>query len=238
MPPLMATGDIDSLAFIGGSKAADDLIRKHPEPHRLKLFLQLEAKNMGIVLRDLFEDNSDTEFLENTIQNLVTGALSFNGQRCTAIKLIFAPFEHAANLASMVSDLVESLPVGLPWEEHDIEYTRDGVTKTSKAFSQITPLPNKTRVAYMQKLIDDAVSKGAKILNKNGGKIIGGENSTLMVPAVLYPVDTRMDIYHEEQFGPIVPIASYENLNEGKLLLSLCQILFGLVFLSICTFTI
>ena len=41
-------GDIDGLAFIGGSKAADDLVKKHPEPHRLKLFLQLEAKNMAV----------------------------------------------------------------------------------------------------------------------------------------------------------------------------------------------
>ena len=48
MPPLMATGAIDALAFIGGSKAADDLIRQHPHPHRLKVFLQLEAKNMGV----------------------------------------------------------------------------------------------------------------------------------------------------------------------------------------------
>lgn len=48
MPFLMKTGDIDALAFIGGSKAADDLIRQHPYPHRLKVFLQLEAKNMGV----------------------------------------------------------------------------------------------------------------------------------------------------------------------------------------------
>lgn len=48
MPPLMASGAIDGLAFIGGSSAADDLIRQHPHPHRLKVFLQLEAKNMGV----------------------------------------------------------------------------------------------------------------------------------------------------------------------------------------------
>ena len=48
MPPLMATGDVDGLAFIGGSSAADDLIAKHPHPHRLKVFLQLEAKNMAV----------------------------------------------------------------------------------------------------------------------------------------------------------------------------------------------
>jgi glyceraldehyde-3-phosphate dehydrogenase (NADP+) len=48
MPPLMKTGAIDALGFIGGSKAADQLIKQHPHPHRLKLFLQLEAKNMAV----------------------------------------------------------------------------------------------------------------------------------------------------------------------------------------------
>lgn len=48
MPPLMNTGDIDGLAFIGGANAADDLIGQHPHPHRLKVFLQLEAKNMAV----------------------------------------------------------------------------------------------------------------------------------------------------------------------------------------------
>ena len=36
MPPIMATGKVDIFAFIGGSKAADALLKIHPEPHRLK----------------------------------------------------------------------------------------------------------------------------------------------------------------------------------------------------------
>lgn len=48
MPPIMASGDVDGLAFIGGSDAADKLILQHPHPHRLKVFLQLEANNMGV----------------------------------------------------------------------------------------------------------------------------------------------------------------------------------------------
>jgi len=48
MPPVMQSGAIDGLAFIGGSNAADDLIGKHPQPHRLKVFLQLEANNMAV----------------------------------------------------------------------------------------------------------------------------------------------------------------------------------------------
>ena len=60
----------------------------------------------------------------------------------------------------------------------------------------------------MQELVDDAVSKGAKILNKNGGKSIG----TFYFPTVLFPIDNTMRIYHEEQFGPVIPILKYDNL--------------------------
>lgn len=90
MPPLMKEGSIDGLAFIGGSNAADNLIKDHPYPHRLKIFLQLEAKNMGIFLSDLFIDNNTnkeatttTTLLDHSIDEAVKGSLSFNGQRCT-----------------------------------------------------------------------------------------------------------------------------------------------------------
>ena len=49
-------------------------------------------------------------------------------------------------------------------------------------------------------LIDDAVSKGAEVINKGGGET----NHSFVFPAVLYPVDESMKVYHEEQFGPVV----------------------------------
>lgn len=203
MPPLMKTGDIDALAFIGGSKAADDLIGQHPHPHRLKVFLQLEAKNMGIFLSDLFEKSKAQE-LSIALDQAVLGSLSFNGQRCTALKLFFIPTAHGDAFASMLAKRIEALNVGLPWQ------TFEG---NNGKYSNITPLPNRKRVEYMQELIEDAVSKGAKIMNKDGGKVIGGKESSLMVPAVLYPVTKDMDIYYEEQFGPIVPITTYDSLD-------------------------
>ena len=203
MPPLMETGMIDGLAFIGGSKAADDLIQTHPQPHRLKVFLQLEAKNPAIFLPDLFA-TSEEAALDHVINEAVSGGLSYNGQRCTALKIMFAPKGSDATLvAKRIAEKVESMHVGLPWQKFG---------DNNKSYSQITPLPNLKRVAYMKKLIDDATSKGAKIMNKNGGAIVGGSESTLMVPAVLYPVTPDMDLYKEEQFGPIVPVAEYDSM--------------------------
>lgn len=94
------------------------------------------------------------------------------------------------------------MTVGLPWQT----WNDDG------SYSSITPLPNQKRIAVMKRLIDDAVSKGAKILNENGGMVIGGPDSTLMVPAVLYPVTKDMSIYYEEQFGPVIPVTTYDSL--------------------------
>ena len=50
------------------------------------------------------------------------------------------------------SAAVDQLKFGLPWE--------DG--------SFLTPLPEPKKPAYIKNLIDDAISKGAKIMNKRG----------------------------------------------------------------------
>jgi glyceraldehyde-3-phosphate dehydrogenase (NADP+) len=44
MPPLMESGGIDALAFIGRSTSASALIKAHPEPHRLHVLAQMDSK--------------------------------------------------------------------------------------------------------------------------------------------------------------------------------------------------
>jgi glyceraldehyde-3-phosphate dehydrogenase (NADP+) len=186
MGPLMASGAIDVLAFIGGSKAADALIKSHPNPHRLKIFLQLEGKNAGIVLPD-----AD---VATAAEQITVGALTYNGQRCTAVKLILVHESLAAALLPELVQRIERLVVGQPW------------TPSVK----ITPLPEPNKPAYLQELIADALAKGARIMNANGGTLVG----SLMTPAVLYPVDKSMRLWHEEQFGPVVPVAVYRDVVE------------------------
>ncbi|MBI3039521.1 aldehyde dehydrogenase family protein, partial [bacterium] len=79
--PLMTSGKIDVLAFIGSCKVADILRKQHPVPHRLRSVLGLGAKNPAIVLSDACIDSA--------VKECVLGALSYNGQRCTALKIIF-----------------------------------------------------------------------------------------------------------------------------------------------------
>jgi glyceraldehyde-3-phosphate dehydrogenase (NADP+) len=184
--PMMKSGRINSLAFIGSSTVADILKKQHPKPHRLRSVLGLEAKNPAIILADADPAQTAAE--------VVTGALSFNGQRCTALKLIFVHQKISETFLSKLAEEVEKLKTGMPWE--------NGV--------RITPLPELRMVQYQLDLIKDAVRKGAKIINPSGG----ASNLTFIFPAVLFPVNENMRIFHEEQFGPVIPVVPYKNLKE------------------------
>jgi glyceraldehyde-3-phosphate dehydrogenase (NADP+) len=181
---LMASGKIDVFAFIGTNKAASALKKLHPKPHRLRAALGLDAKNPGIVLPDVNLDNAVTE--------AITGSLSFNGQRCTALKILFVHENVVGSFLEKFEEKLAQLKPGMPWEP--------GVA--------LTPLPEPGKTEYLQGLVDDAVSKGAKVVNEGGGTT----HEQFFYPAVLYPVTPDMRVYHEEQFGPVVPVVAYRDL--------------------------
>lgn len=184
---LMESGKIDVFAFIGTNKGANDLKRLHPKPHRLKAILGLDAKNPAIVLPD-----AD---LDVAVSECITGSLSFNGQRCTALKLLMVHRSIVDTFIEKFKAEVKKLKVGMPWT--------DGVS--------LTPLPEPGKVDYLRDLVADAQKHGAEIVNENGGTF----KESFFYPTVLYPVNYRMKVYYEEQFGPVVPIVPFDNDDEA-----------------------
>lgn len=184
--PLMESGKVNVLAFIGSSKVANGLKKLHPKANRLRSILSLDAKNAAIVTK--YAD------IDVAVSECLLGALSFNGQRCTALKLIFVQKEIADEFVKKIADAVSALKPGLPWDR-DVK---------------ITPLPEFDKPAYLKACLDDAVTKGAAIVNENGGY----SNNSFVFPAVVYPVNDKMKLYHEEQFGPIIPIVPFDSIEE------------------------
>jgi glyceraldehyde-3-phosphate dehydrogenase (NADP+) len=185
--PLIKSGRIDVLAFIGSARGASSLKHDHPHPNRLRCVLGLEAKNPAIILPDADVDLA--------VRECALGALSFNGQRCTAIKVIFVHKSLLDPFCQQFADAVGKLKVGMPWE--------DGV--------QITPLPEDGKPKWLKSLVDDAVAGGGQIINKGGGTI----DQTLFYPAVVSPTQPRMQICQVEQFGPVTPIIPYADDQEA-----------------------
>jgi glyceraldehyde-3-phosphate dehydrogenase (NADP+) len=184
--PLMESGVVDVLAFIGSAKVASILKKQHPRPNRLRCVFGLEAKNAGVVL-----PHAD---LELAVRECALGALSYNGQRCTAIKIIFVHRSIADEFARRFAETVDALTVGMPWEE--------GV--------KITPLPEDGKPQWLQELVQEAEAGGARVINAAGSTI----DHTLFYPAVLYPARPDTRVCQVEQFGPVTPIVPYDDEQE------------------------
>ena len=182
--PIMKTGKVNVLALIGHSSSAISLQDLHPQKNRLRLVLGLEAKNPAIIL-----DDAD---LDLAVNECVNGSLSFNGQRCTALKIIYVHEKIKDKFLKQFCEKVDDLKLGLPWEN-----------------TLLTPLPEPHKPKYINDLIKDAKEKGARVLNKRGGEI----SNNYIFPAVLYPANEQMRVYKEEQFGPVIPVISFDDID-------------------------
>jgi glyceraldehyde-3-phosphate dehydrogenase (NADP+) len=186
IPQMMESGKIDVLTLIGSSKVADQLKKLHPKVNRLRAILGLDAKNAAIV--------TQSADLELAVKECMLGSLSFNGQRCTALKVMWVHKSLVDKFNARMAEEIGKLKLGMMWEK--------GVN--------ITPLPEPNKPAYLKELIDDAKAHGASVMNENGGETF----NSLVYPALLYPVSKEMKIWEEEQFGPVVPVVPFSHIKE------------------------
>jgi glyceraldehyde-3-phosphate dehydrogenase (NADP+) len=186
IPQLMESGKIDVLTLIGSSKVADQLKKLHPKVNRLRAILGLDAKNAAIV--------TQSADLELAVKECMLGSLSFNGQRCTALKVMWVHKSLVDKFNARMAEEIGKLKLGMMWEK--------GVN--------ITPLPEPNKPTYLKELIADAKAHGASVMNENGGETF----NSFVYPALLYPVSKEMKIWEEEQFGPVIPVVAYSHIKE------------------------
>jgi glyceraldehyde-3-phosphate dehydrogenase (NADP+) len=186
VPGLMKSGRVNVLTLIGSSKVANELKKMHPKVNRLRAILSLDAKNVAIVTK-----SAD---LKIAVSEAVLGSLSFNGQRCTALKIFFVHKDVVNEFNTLLSAELSKIKVGMPWEK--------GVS--------ITPLAEPGKPDYLKEVIADAAAHGAMVVNENGGVTA----ESLVFPAIVYPVNDKMKLYREEQFGPVIPVVPFESIEE------------------------
>ena len=182
--PIMKSGKINALAFIGSSRVADILKHQHPQPHRMRCILGLDAKNPALILPD-----AD---LDLAVKECVTGSLSFNGQRCTALKILFVHESIAQPFLDKFCAAVNALPIGMPWDK-DVK---------------LTPLPEFDKADVMSAYVDNAVSSRGESGQLRRRHLPG---DALSSRRWFIPVAPQAELYHKEQFGPVVPVCSYRD---------------------------
>ncbi|NOX71593.1 MAG: aldehyde dehydrogenase family protein, partial [Candidatus Micrarchaeota archaeon] len=160
---------IDMITFTGSTNVGKHVAKI---AGMKKLHMELGGKCPAIVLED-----AD---LELASKEIVKGALTYSGQRCDAISRVLVSENVADKLLMLVAEEMESLKMGNP---HD------------RAVS-IGPVINKWAFETITGLIDDALSKGAKMIR-------GGKREGLFIePVLLDNVTLDMRIAWEETFGP------------------------------------
>ncbi|MBN1215706.1 MAG: NADP-dependent glyceraldehyde-3-phosphate dehydrogenase [Candidatus Lokiarchaeota archaeon] len=178
---LISHPEINMINFTGSSETGKHLAKiAGMKP----LLLELGGKDAAIVLND-----AD---INNTVKSIVSGAFSYNGQRCTAVKRVLPMPDIADILIEKVVEETKKLTIGDPSQNRNIG-----------------PLINSKQCDYVQELIADAIKKGAEVKygNKREGNIIW--------PTILDKVTTDMRIAWEEQFGPIVPFIRVKTIEEA-----------------------
>src|SRR6201981_3307542 len=159
-----------------GSTKVGRIIAEKAGKYLKRVLLELGGKAPMIVLSDADVDAA--------VAAANFGAFMNAGQICMSTERIVAEKPIAETFAKKLAAKASSLKVGDPLQPD----------------TQIGSVINKGAAARVQELIDDAVSKGAKVLC--GGK----SNGNCYSPTVLFGVTPKMRIYGEESFGPVVSV--------------------------------
>ena len=148
------------------------------------IMLELGGKDAALVL-----DDAD---LEHAAKQIVAGAFSYSGQRCTAIKRVIVLDSVADTLVTLLQEEVAKLTVGDPFDNADI-----------------TPVIDNASADFIWGLIEDAQEKGAQALTP-----IKREDN-LLWPVLFDQVTKDMKVAWEEPFGPVLPIIRVASVEEA-----------------------
>ncbi|MDE6473448.1 MAG: aldehyde dehydrogenase family protein [Ureaplasma sp.] len=180
---LIESNEIQMINFTGSTKVGK-LIQKSSSNKRI--VLEMGGKDPAIVLQD-----AD---LELTANEIIKGAFSYNGQRCTAIKRVLANEEIYEPLIKLLNKKVKTLKVG---------------SALSADNNNITELISQKSLDYNLSLINDALEHHAKTDQKIQ------HNNKILYPVILYNLDIDSKINWEESFGPVLPIIKVKNVDEA-----------------------
>lgn len=174
--------DVDFINFTGSTEIGKHLASiSTMKP----LLMELGGKDAAIVL-----DDADLDWAAS---NIVSGAFSYSGQRCTAVKRVLVDETVADALVEKIKEKVEKLVVGDPYDEKTV----------------IVPLISSASADFVEELIKDAIEKGGKCL------VGGTREGNTIYPTLIDYVDEGMRLAWEEPFGPVLPIIRVKDIEEA-----------------------
>ncbi len=179
---MLTNNHIDLISFTGSVPIGKYIAEK--AGYR-RTVLELGGNSPLIVM-----DDAD---LDKAAELAVAGATKNSGQRCTAVKRILCIESIADEFASLVTEKAAKLKYGDPMDPE----------------TDIGTVINEEAAIIFQDRVNDAITKGAKLLYGNIRK------GAVYSPTVLDFVPFDCDLVREETFGPPIPIIRVRDISHA-----------------------
>ena len=183
----LADARVRKITFTGSTPVGKHLARASADTLK-KLSLELGGNAPFIV----FEDAD----LDAAVEGLMVAKFRNGGQTCVCPNRVYVQGAVHDRFVEKLASRVGALKVG----------------PASRDDSQIGPMINARAVDKIARHVDDAVSKGAKVVT--GGRRVRdavADGPNYYAPTVLTGASTAMELSCEETFGPVVPVFRFDS---------------------------
>lgn len=187
-----------SSGAIGGEMTSNPIIRKLTFTGSTEIGKLLMEQCAGTVKKTSMELGGNAPFIvfnDADIDEAVLGAMASKfrntGQTCVCANRLLVQDGVYEEFSKKLAAAVEEMRVG------------DGL----KGETEQGPMIDMAAVEKVEEHIQDAVSKGARVISGGSRHDLGG---TFFQPTVLAEVNTDMKVTKEETFGPVAPLYRFE----------------------------
>lgn len=178
---------IDKIVFTGSTDTGKKIMQ-HAAGNVKCLTLELGGNDAGIVLPDVDPKTIAPKLFGVGFHN--------NGQTCACLKRLYVHESIYEELCAELAKLAKAVIVG------------DGLNPKT----ELGPVQNETQLRYIEELTEDARAHGGCILS--GGHARNGAGY-FFEPTVVADVTDGIRLVDEEQFGPILPVIKYSEIDDA-----------------------
>lgn len=190
---ISAHPDIHMVSFTGSTRAGI-AVAQDAAPSIKRVTQELGGKSANIILDDL-----STEAFAKAVAGGVKTLCVNSGQNCNAPSRMLVPKSRLAEAEQVITATMEKITVGAPNEEGTFA----------------GPVVSKTQFDRIQKLLQQGIDEGAKLLTGGLGKPDNLSTGYYVKPTAFSPVSNDMKIARNEIFGPVLCVIPYDNEAEA-----------------------
>ncbi|MDH5581650.1 MAG: aldehyde dehydrogenase family protein, partial [Bdellovibrionales bacterium] len=169
--------------FFTGSVSTGKKIMTQAGQYLIPVELELGGKDPMIIFKDVD--------LHRATSGALWGALTASGQACTSVEKVLVQEDIYEDFKSLLINKAGKVKVG----------------QGDQSEFEIGPMTTDFQISVVREHVEDALSKGAKLLTGNDWD----RKSKLVPPLVIDGVDETMLVYQEETFGPVIPLIKFKD---------------------------